>query len=347
MNNSLSKKNRYFLDKFSQIDKKNYSLFAQKNFGSSSYQFKKSYLDYLYSSSPYSNGYEDLTLIKQNSFPKLIVGCLHRIKVKLVHSSTGIIKEVSSLHNLMIDNDHYGCGYMLLSDALNKDPIFFVPGVEGELNKFYKRVAHFKVNASWFRKITFSNPINTIKRLLKIPVSKKEIEKYKKNFRHNKLKFLLKSDSIFEDLIQKDFQKIDGFRVTEDFLKWRVFSAELAYVTRLVIHDGKSFIAITFGIRKNIPVCRIIYCSMNSQQSSDLLFSEACNLSKALGFLVILHASDCYFSKNSCAKQKFIQIKDSPNIYFCSKSKDNVHSSHWGLLGDYGFDEFSFSKNRL
>lgn len=345
MNHNQQRKSSYFLDEFSQKDKKKYVIFAKKNFGSFSYQHKNLYLDYLYNNAPHSSGYEDLTIIKHNSSEEIIVGCLHRIKVQLVHSSKNNIKEISSLHNLMIDRDHYGCGYILLSDALKRDSVFFVPGVIGELDQFYKKFAHHKVNAVWHRKISLSDPLNTIKRLLKIPVSKKLIKKYIKNVNRKNIDLLLEPNSIFDTLIKKDFKRIEGYRVTENFLKWRVFLNESDSISRIVLHDGEGFIALALGLRKGFPICRIIYSSMYSQKSSDLLLDAACHLSKKLGFPIILHASDCNFSNESCARKKFTEIKDSPNVYFCSKSKDNVYSKHWGLIGDYGFDEFTFSRN--
>ncbi len=344
MKPSFRKKNRYFLDQFSQKYIKNYVLFSKKNFGSTSYQKNKSYLNELYDRSPYSKGYEDFSIIRCHDLPEKIVGCLHRLKAKLVHSSSCDTREVTALHNLMIDRGHYGCGYMLLSDALIRDPIFFVPGVIGELDNFYKKFAHSKIHATWFRRLILSNPLNTLKRFLRIPISKVLIKKYRENLQLKNLDLLIESDSMFDNLIKKDFDAIDGYRVTESFLKWRVFSNDINKVTRFVIHDGDGFISFAFGIRKNVPICRIIYSSIFSQQTSDILISEVCMLSKKLGFPLILNASDCCFIKQSCIKKNFKKIKNAPKIYFCSKSKDNVHTKHWGLLGDYGFDEFSFKK---
>ena len=342
MSHPLDKKNRYFLDHFSKKYKKNYPVFSKKNYGFNSYQKNSSFLESIYELSPYTNGYEDLSIIGCHNLPEKVIGCLHRTRVKLVHSQSNETIEVSALHNLMIDKNHYGCGYILLSDALSRDPIFFVPGVLGELDNFYKRVAHHKVDASWFRRVHFVNPFNFLKRLIRIPVSIKTINIYIKNHIDQNINILLKSDRLFDDLIQKDFNRINGFRVTEKFLKWRLLSNQKTKITRVIIHDKKSFIALSFGIRKSLPICRIVYCSFHSQQSSDILVDEACKFSKSMGFPVILHTSDCNFAKESFTKNNFSIIKHSPNIYFCSKSKHNVHTRHWSLLGDYGFDEFSY-----
>ncbi len=344
MSHSLDKKNRYFLDKFSEKYKKNYSLFSKKNFGFNAYQKNFSFLKNIYEASPYTKGYEDLSIIGCHDSPDTVIGCLHRTRVKLVHSQSGEIVEVSALHNLMVDKNHYGCGYILLSDALIRDPIFFVPGVVGELDNFYKRVAHYKVCATWYRRIHFTNPINFLKRLLGIPVSKKDIDHYIKNHMGQKIYLLLESNQLFDFLIQKDFDRIDGYRVTEKFLKWRLFSNQQTKITRVVLHDKKSFISLSFGIRKSLPICRIVYCSFHTQQSSDILVNEACKFSKNMGFPIILNTSDCNFAKKSLTQSNFSILKDSPNIYFCSKSKDNVHTKHWNLLGDYGFDEFSYKQ---
>lgn len=301
-----------------------------------------SFLESIYEQSPYTKGYDDLSIIGCHNFPNKVIGCLHRTRVKLVHSQSNEIVEVSALHNLMIDKNHFGCGYMLLSDALSRDHIFFVPGVLGELDNFYKRVAHHKVDATWYRRVHFANPVNFLKRIIRIPVSKKIINNYINNYINQNINLLLESDKSFDDLIQKDFNCVDGYRVTEKFLKWRLLSNQETKITRVILHDKKSFIALSFGMRKSLPICRIVYCSFHSQQSSDILVDEACKFSKSLGFPVILHTSDCDFVKESFTKSNFSIIKDSPNIYFCSKSKDNVHSKHWSLLGDYGFDEFSY-----
>lgn len=342
MSHALDKKNRYFLDRFSRKYKKNYPIFSKKNYGFNSYQKNTSFLESIYEQSPYTKGYNDLSIIGCHNFPNKVIGCLHRTRVKLVHSQSNEIVEVSALHNLMIDKNHFGCGYILLSDALNRDRIFFVPGVVGELDNFYKRVAHYKVDATWYRSVHFANPVNFLKRLIQIPISKKTINNYIKNHISQNINLLIKSDKSFENLIEKDFNCVDGYRVTKKFFKWRLLSNQKTKITRVILHDKKSFIALSFGIRKSLPICRIVYCSFHSQQSSDILVNEACKFSKRLGFPIILHASNCKFVKESFNKSNFSIIKDSPNIYFCSKSKENVHTKHWCLLGDYGFDEFSY-----
>lgn len=344
MSHSLDKKNRYFLDKFSTKYAKNYSLFSKKNFGFNAYQKNASFLESIYEKSPYTGGYEDLSIIGCRNLPDKVIGCLHRTRVKLVNPQSNEAVEVSALHNLMVDKNHYGCGYILLSDALNRDPIFFVPGVLGELDNFYKRVAHYKVDASWYRKFHLADPINFLKRLIRIPISKRGIDHYVKNYIDQNIDLLLTGDKLFDYLIQKDFDRIIGYRVTKKFLKWRLLSNQETKITRVVLHDKKSFIALSCGIKKNIPICRIVYCSFHSQQSSDLLINEACKFSKRMGFPVILNTSDCNFAKKSFTKSNFSVIKNSPNIYFCSKSKDNVHTQHWSLMGDYGFDEFSYAQ---
>ena len=168
------------------------------------------------------------------------------------------------------------------------------------------------------------------------------------NLRRKNLKFLLECNEDFNALIQKDFNSIKGYRIRRSFLMWRIFPnispSHSGYTTRIVVHDNDGFIAISLGIRKNVPVLRVVYSSLYSQKSSDQLMQASCELAFELGFPLILLTSDCDFIKSSMKKLKFKDLENSPSIYFCSKNKNNLPIKHWQLLGDYGFDEFSFNQ---
>ena len=351
MNNfrpKLKSKNLYEVSNFSFNFLKKYQLFVRKNFGYLAYQKNLNYLHYLYQDCPETKGFADFRVLSSGLQNKLVAGCIHRISTSLLNTETGDTLKISGLHNLMIDKDHRGQGYMLLADALKNDKIFFVPGVSGELKNFYKRIACFTVQAHWFRAIKSSRLIPTLKRFFRIPVSSAEAFKAFHKHRRKNLQFLLECNEDFNALIQKDFNSIKGYRIRRSFFIWRIFPhispSQSGYTTRIVAHDNDGFIAISLGIRKNVPVLRVVYSSIYSQKSSDQLMQASCDLAFELGFPLILLTSDCDFIKSSMKTLKFKELENSPSIYFCSKNKNNTPIEHWQLLGDYGFDEFSFNQ---
>ena len=127
MNNYRSKlksKNLYEVSNFSFNLLKKYQLFAKKNFGYLAYQKNLNYLHYLYQDCPETKGFADFRVLSSGLQNKLVAGCIHRISTSLLNTETGDTLKISGLHNLMIDKDHRGQGYMLLADALKNDKIF-------------------------------------------------------------------------------------------------------------------------------------------------------------------------------------------------------------------------------
>ena len=129
----------------------NYQKFAWKYYGEKAYQAKHSYIQWLYKENPLSKKNEDF-LVGIPKDEKTIVGCIH--KMRMLWNYKKDVINISSLHNLMVDEEYrYGTGFMLVMAAITNEEHALMPGVVQPFTEFYKALGYEKVSVLWYRKL--------------------------------------------------------------------------------------------------------------------------------------------------------------------------------------------------
>jgi len=322
---------------------KEYKSFAKKNFYTSGYQFNQSYLNYLYLENQYSKGFNDCRVItKDVAGDVTVVGCIHNMRSVLSDPDCDDkVIHFSAIHNLMIDKDNLGIGYMLLSDVIKKHKNFFVPGVSGELNNFYLKVGAKQLFNKWYRKFIIPNFYQLFQRLRRKKISPTLIKKLETKYLPDGVYLHYQSSNNIEKIIKNELESTFTFKLSLNYILWRLFGSNNVDKQTLVLTKDQDFAVFSIGCRKNIPILRLIYINHRVSINSNILIKTLIKLARGLGIISIFHVSDNLAIIDELRLQNFYEIKNPPKSYFYSKETPDFYSPHWPLMGDYGLDEFS------
>tara|TARA_Y100000768_G_scaffold289138_1_gene223290 strand:+ start:7173 stop:8195 length:1023 start_codon:yes stop_codon:yes gene_type:complete len=326
----------------SELEKK-YINFAEKNFKRSGYQFNTNYLKYLYDENPYTTGLSDCRIILKKVGDKSeIVGCIHNINSKLYFSNQSNMSiRFSGIHNLMIDKDNLGIGYKLMNDIIKQHQNFYVPGVVGNLNKFYSKIGAKQILNQWFRKFIFPNIYQSILRIRGLRISESSLKRFSKNILqiHGVKLHHCRSNQLAE-IISKDIDSADEPKLSTEYIFWRIFGDCNPDKQTFVMTLDNDYAIFSVGCRKNIPVLRLVYVNSQILNNAKYLMGYIMAFARSFGMIGIFSASDNSEINYQLKLLKFNEIKNAPKSYLYSKHLNDSYSSYWPLMGDYGFDEF-------
>ena len=326
----------------SELEKK-YINFAEKNFKRSGYQSNINYLKYLYDENPYTSGLSDCRIIlKKIGDESEVVGCIHNINSKLYLSNQSHLSiKFSGIHNLMIDKDNLGIGYKLMNDIIKQHQNFYVPGVVGDLNKFYSKIGARQIQNKWLRKFIYPNIYQSVLRKKGFRVSESSLKKFSKNkLQIPGITFHQQRSTLLAKIISSDIDSSDEPKLSLDYIFWRIFGNCNPDKQTFVITLDNDYAIFSIGCRKNIPILRLVYVNGQVLNNAKHLMDSIVAFARSFGMIGIFSTSDNSNVNYQLKLLKFKEIKQAPKSYIYSKDLNDAFSSHWPLMGDYGFDEF-------
>jgi hypothetical protein len=232
--------------------------FSKKTFGDEEYQSSREYIEWLYTQNPYSEGYSDC-LIAKNELDE-VVGCIHKMRLPL--SSKTHLDTIASLQNLMVDEFHRaGLGILMLKKSFLNEKFIIAPGVSGDLKKAYRIYQFRELNGYWGRKIL--SPALLFLNFIESKILGKYFNLKKLNSAKDAgIKFIIEPTN--DDLLDlKSIIKIYDPNHSHhnwdiNLIRWRYFSPTGPKHILVKSENSSSAMLISYGHRKNLKVARII-----------------------------------------------------------------------------------------
>jgi hypothetical protein len=316
-----------------------YEKFAKKMFGASSYQAKKSYLEWL--------SEHGRSVIAMNKCGNMVVGCGHT----WVESWDvfGDIEPVDVGHNLMVLPDfRNGVGAELVLAVFNKSRCYFILGVAGKLAQAYARLGMVPICTFHYRKI-FRPVIGAIKfigsRLFNIEFGDRFFI-FPASF--NGVYFVLSpAPGLINDLVKIANSNSSGVISQHwdvDFFRWRFFHSKGP--RHLLIYLGAKnkptdFLVLSLGRCKGLSTMRIILSVAHSADSLRQLMSAAKVVAKnsKVDVLLSMHADQELAKFYAAIGWKPIKNPSAATyVYLPRRKHENCKFSFSAAAGDCGLE---------
>lgn len=324
----------YSISAFREEWRPSYDVFITNNFGENAYQKTRAYIDWLYFANPYNRGYSDFKVILADG--RDVIGCYHKLRFQFCDRNSSMI-DAASIHNLMVDKDHRnGIGFLLIRDFLKSEKCFLIPGVVGELSNTYRKLGSASLCSYWGIKPLIPSISQFGARLRGVQVTPELVQAKMRSLNVGDVCFSTGYEDALAGLIDR---RSDGFSVSEEFLRWRLFLPNrLSTITTWSI-SKKSAILFAAGSRKGVPAGRVFFTSFANVEDGALVTRRALQLMKKLGCAVALFTSSDPLFPEVAYRLGVSQKKISPDTYWFSKTVNFDAAIPWTLVSDLGFEE--------
>ena len=265
-----------------------------------------------------------------------VIGCFHKIRFRFCDRNNNMI-DAASIYNLMIDKDHRNrAGFLVVWNFFKTEKCFLVPGVVGELSNTYRKFASSRLCSYWGIKPLIPNIAQLGARFRGAQATPELVQAKIGSLNAGDVCFATEYEDALGDLI---VQRSDGFAVSEEFLRWRLFLPDR--LSTIVTWSKSKKLALLFvvGSRKGVPAGRVFFTAFASVEEGVLVTRRALQLMQKLGCAVALFTSSDPLFAEVAYRLGVFQKKISPDTYWCSKTINLDAAVQWTLVSDLGFEE--------